>query len=43
MRSEQLSLLIDVAKYNSISLAAEHAFITQPVVSSSISKLEEAP
>jgi len=41
MRLEQLSLLIEVAKYNSISLAAEHAFITQPAVSSSISKLED--
>jgi DNA-binding transcriptional LysR family regulator len=41
MRLEQLSLLIEVAKYNSISLAAEHAFITQPAVSSAISKLED--
>lgn len=41
MRLEQLFLLIEVAKYNSISLAAEHAFITQPAVSSSISKLED--
>jgi len=41
MRLEQLFLLIEVAKYNSISLAAEHSFITQPAVSSSISKLED--
>jgi len=41
MRLAQLYLLIEVAKYNSISLAAEHAFITQPAVSSAISKLED--
>lgn len=41
MRLEQLALLIEVAKYNSISLAAEHAFVTQPAVSSSISRLED--
>lgn len=41
MRLTQLYLLSEVAKYNSISMAAEHAFITQPAVSSAISKLED--
>lgn len=41
MRLTQLFLLCEVAKYNSISMAAEHAFITQPAVSSAISKLED--
>ena len=41
MRLTQLYLLCEVAKYNSISMAAEHAFITQPAVSSAISKLED--
>lgn len=41
MRLTQLFLLSEVAKYNSISMAAEHAYITQPAVSTAISKLEE--
>lgn len=41
MRLTQLYLLSEVAKYNSISMAAEHAYITQPAVSSAISKLED--
>ena len=41
MKLTQLYLLIEVAKYNSISMAAEHSFITQPAVSSAISKLED--
>lgn len=41
MRLTQLYLLSEVAKYNSISMAAEHAYITQPAVSTAISKLED--
>ncbi|WP_407310157.1 LysR family transcriptional regulator [Desulfosporosinus sp. SB140] len=41
MRLEQLIHLVEVAKYKSISLAAEHNYISQPAISSSISKLED--
>ncbi|ACL22861.1 LysR family transcriptional regulator [Desulfitobacterium sp. LBE] len=41
MRLEQLYHLVEVAKYNSISIAAERIYITQPAVSASISKLED--
>ena len=41
MRLEQLYHLLEVAKYKSISLAAERTFVTQPAISSSISKLED--
>ncbi|MDQ7095171.1 LysR family transcriptional regulator [Desulfosporosinus sp. PR] len=41
MRLEQLIHLVEVAKYKSISLAAEHNYISQPAISLSISKLED--
>ena len=41
MRLEQLYHIVEVAKHNSISLAAERTYITQPAISSSISKLED--
>lgn len=41
MRLEQLSYLIEVYQAASISLAAEHVYISQPALSSSISKLED--
>lgn len=40
MRLEQLYHIIEVAQSKSISLAAEHTYISQPAISSSISKLE---
>lgn len=41
MRLEQLYHLVEVAKSKSISLAAERFYISQPAISSSISKLED--
>lgn len=40
MRLEQLYHIVKVAESKSISLAAEHTYISQPAISSSISKLE---
>jgi len=40
MRLEQLYHIVEVAQSKSISLAAEHTYISQPAISSSISKLE---
>ena len=40
MRWEQLYHIVEVAQSKSISLAAEHTYISQPAISSSISKLE---
>jgi len=40
MRLEQLYHIVEVAQSKSISLAAEHSYISQPAISSSISKLE---
>ena len=40
MRLEQLYHIAEVAKCKSISLASEHTYISQPAISSSISKLE---
>ena len=40
MRLEQLYHIVEVEKCKSISLAAEHSYISQPAISSSISKLE---
>jgi DNA-binding transcriptional LysR family regulator len=40
MRLVQLHHLVEAAKYNSISLAAERSYISQPAISLSISKLE---
>ncbi|HBI74406.1 MAG TPA: LysR family transcriptional regulator [Lachnospiraceae bacterium] len=41
MRLEQLSYLVAIHEYESISLAAEHIYISQPALSSAISKLED--
>lgn len=41
MRLDQLYHLVEVAQTKSISLAAERFYISQPAISSSISKLEE--
>jgi DNA-binding transcriptional LysR family regulator len=41
MRFEQLQYLVEINRSKSISLAAERAHISQPAVSSSISKLED--
>lgn len=40
MRLEQLCHIVEVAQSKSILLAAEHTYISQPAISSSISKLE---
>ncbi|WP_286905537.1 LysR family transcriptional regulator [Clostridium sp. UBA1652] len=40
MRLEQLYHIVEVEKCKSISLAAENSYISQPAISSSISKLE---
>lgn len=40
MRLEQLVYIVEVAQSKSISLAAERSYISQPAISSSISKLE---
>lgn len=40
MRLEQLYYIAEVAKCKSISIAAENTYISQPAISSSISKLE---
>ncbi|MDF2504981.1 LysR family transcriptional regulator [Clostridium sp.] len=40
MRLEQLYYIVEVAQSKSISLAAEHSYLSQPAISSSISKLE---
>lgn len=41
MRLEQLYYLVEIAKYNSMSIAAEHMHIAQPSLSLSIKQLEE--
>lgn len=40
MRLEQLYHIVEVSQSKSISLAAEHSYLSQPAISSSISKLE---
>lgn len=40
MRLEQLYHIVEVERCKSISLAAEHSYISQPAISSSVSKLE---
>lgn len=40
MRLEQLSFLVEVAKTNSINIAAEHVYVTQQGISDAIQKLE---
>ena len=39
MRLEQLYHIVEVSQSKSISLAAEHTYISQPAISASISKL----
>lgn len=41
MRIEQLQYFVEVAKYQSFSLAAEHLHISQPSISQAIAKLED--
>ena len=40
MRIEQLEYLIEIAKTNSISIAAENLYVSQPSISEAIKKLE---
>lgn len=40
MRIEQLTYLVEIAKTNSISIAAENLYVSQPSVSEAVKKLE---
>lgn len=39
MRIEQLEYLIEIAKTNSISIAAENLYVSQPSISEAIKKI----
>ena len=41
MDIKHLQYFLEVAKYNSFSLAAEHLYITQPTISKMIKNLEK--